>query len=120
LYSYINVAVKKLHKNATQKNYYDLYRELKLMFQVGQHPNIVNLIGYTIENTNLYIITDYAKYGNLKEFLRKNGNSRYLNEDDELPVEHDDTNLIPLQNLLVYSYQIASGMEYLHSKNVSY
>ena len=103
----ISVAVKKLPEAATAKNFYDLFKELNLMFQVGQHKHIVNLIGYCIENTSLYIIIDYAKYGNLKEFLR-----RHKTEEDTLDVS------IGAERLLLYSYQIALGMEYLHSKKV--
>ena len=108
----LDVAVKKLPENATAKNFYDLFKELKLMFQVGQHMHIVNLIGYCVENTSLYIITDYAKFGNLKDFLRKN------NELNENKNQEEDRVIIGPDRLLLYSYQIASGMQYLHSKKV--
>lgn len=108
-----DVAVKKLPENATAKNFYDLFKELKLMFQVGQHMHIVNLIGYCVENTSLYIVTDYAKYGNLKDFLRK---SHQLNENQN----EQEGIRIGGDRLLLYSYQIASGMEYLHSKKVKF
>jgi serine/threonine protein kinase len=109
----MSVAVKKLPENATAKNFYDLFKELKLMFQVGQHMHIVNLIGYCVENTSLYIITDYAKHGNLKDFLRK---SHQLNENQN----EEECIRIGGDRLLLYSYQIASGMQYLHSKKVKF
>jgi serine/threonine protein kinase len=101
----ISVAIKKLPEAATAKNYYDLFKELNLMFHVGQHKHIVSLIGYCIENTSLYIIIDYAKHGNLKEFLRKHQTENTLD-------------LIGTERLLLYSHQIALGMQYLHSKKV--
>ena len=101
----ISVAIKKLPETATTKNYYDLFKELNLMFQVGQHKHIVNLIGYCIEDTSLFIIIDYAKHGNLKDFLRKHQTENTLN-------------LIGPKRLLLYSYQTALGMQYLHSKKV--
>ena len=76
------------------------------MFQVGQHTNIVNLIGYSIDASSLLILTDYAKHGNLKDYLRQNAE---LNEPDKL---------IGVETLLFYSYQVATGMQYLHSKKV--
>jgi len=76
-----------------------------LMFHVGQHKHIVNLIGYCIEDTSLFIIIDYAKHGNLKEFLRKHQTDNTLD-------------LIGTERLLLYSHQIALGMQYLHSKKV--
>ena len=41
----ISVAVKRPLPNGTHENYLDLKEELSLMFKVGQHLNIVNLIG---------------------------------------------------------------------------
>jgi hypothetical protein len=40
----MSVAVKKLPENATSENFLDLFKELNLMFQVGQHSHIINLI----------------------------------------------------------------------------
>ena len=102
----VSVAVKKLPDSATTKNYYDLFKELNLMFHVGQHRHIVNLIGYCVENTSLYIVIDYAKHGNLKEFLRKHN-------------AENSPRIIGSDRLLLYSYQIAVGMQYLHSKKVT-
>jgi serine/threonine protein kinase len=106
----MSVAVKKLPENATPKNFYDLFKELKLMFQVGQHANIVNLIGYCVEQSSLLIVTDYARYGNLKDFLRKNG---------KLSRSNAIGKKIGKEHLMLYSYQIALGMQYLHSKKVN-
>ncbi len=104
----MSVAVKKLPENATSENFLDLFKELNLMFQVGQHTHIINLIGYSIEESSLYIITDYARYGNLKDFLRKHRES----------TTPGLTSAIGPATLLLYSYQIALGMQYLHSKKV--
>ncbi len=98
----LNVAVKKLPESAEAKNYYELLKELKLMFHVGQHQHIVNLIGYYVEETSLCIVTDFAKHGNLKDFLRQTTR-------DKISSDH----------LMLYSYQIAKGMEFLHSKKVN-
>jgi serine/threonine protein kinase len=130
-----NVAVKKLPDNATFKNFYDHFKELKLMLHVGQHPHIINLIGYSIENSSLYIVIDYAKLGNLKDYLRRwhqlkrgLGGGESSDKDDE--TDHDyidfdgssDDKLAELKDdyLMLYAYQIALGMEYLHSKKVSF
>jgi serine/threonine protein kinase len=105
----MSVAVKKLPENATSENFLDLFKELNLMFQVGQHSHIINLIGYSIEESSLYIITDYARHGNLKDFLRKHHEMNKSNKSDIL---------IGPDTLLLYSYQISLGMQYLHSKKV--
>lgn len=105
----LSVAVKKLPENATRENFLDLFDELNLMFQVGQHQHIINLIGYSIEDSSLYIITDYAKHGNLKDFLRKH---------NEISKSGGTSSEIASDTLLLYAYQIALGMQYLHSKKV--
>lgn len=129
------MAVKKLPENATAKNFYDLFKELKLMFQVGQHPNIVNLIGYCIDASSLLIVTDFARYGNLKDFLRSHApntsvNSRHLRQLRFKSIKNNENNntvnkdeeisqqKITREHLLLYAHQISLGMEYLHSKQV--
>lgn len=107
------VAVKKLPENATAKNFFDLFKELKLMFAVGEHPNIVNLIGYCVDNSSLLIVTDFARFGNLKEFLRLHARTGGRHEE-----KHASKKKITREHLLTYSYQIALGMDYLHSKKV--
>jgi len=41
----LEVAVKKLPADAGQQSFHELFKELDLMFKVGRHLNIVNLIG---------------------------------------------------------------------------
>ncbi len=41
----LEVAVKKLSSDAGYESFHELFKELDLMFQVGSHLNIVNLIG---------------------------------------------------------------------------
>ena len=108
-----SVAIKKLKENAKSENFYELFKELQLMFQVGHHPCIINLIGFSIENDSLYIVTEYAKYGNLKDFLRKHHN----------PIAQDgsaanEMMALSKERLFIYAHQIALGMQFLHSKKV--
>ena len=48
------------------------------------------------------IAVDFAKHGNLKDFLRQSTSEK-----------------IGSDHLMLYSYQIAKGMEFLHSKKVN-
>jgi serine/threonine protein kinase len=115
-----NVAIKKLPDNANSKNFYDHFKELKLMLHVGQHPHIINLIGYSIENSSLYIVTDYAKYGNLKDYLRNYQELRekQANNDTLTAIGESKLGELKIDHLMLYAYQVALGMEYLHSKKV--
>ncbi|CAF0847644.1 unnamed protein product [Brachionus calyciflorus] len=99
----IDVAIKKLPDTANEYNYYEMFKELQLMLSVGQHPHIVNLVGYCVEDSSLNIVLEFAKFGNLKDFLRND----FLNEKTIGP-----------DHLFLYAYQAAQGMEYLHSKNI--
>uniref|UniRef100_A0A182RMB5 Protein kinase domain-containing protein n=1 Tax=Anopheles funestus TaxID=62324 RepID=A0A182RMB5_ANOFN len=59
-----------------------LLMELKTYVHVGHHVNIVNLLGIVRENMNqgeLFVITEYCRFGNLKDFLLEN---RYAFLDD--------------------------------------
>lgn len=42
---HVVVAVKMLKQSATDRELIDLVSEMEVMKQIGQHPNIINLIG---------------------------------------------------------------------------
>ncbi len=44
------VAIKKLKENASRSNLNDLFAELHTMVQVGQHKNIINLVGFSFDS----------------------------------------------------------------------
>lgn len=40
-------------ENATSNNLHELFKELQCMLEVGHHPNIINLIGYALDSSNI-------------------------------------------------------------------
>lgn len=67
------VAVK-MSRLSNELNKLDMYREfmeeIEIMIKAGQHPHLVNLIGYSIvPNKSVYIILEYMKGGNLLAYL---------------------------------------------------
>uniref|UniRef100_A0A672IXP7 Vascular endothelial growth factor receptor 3 n=1 Tax=Salarias fasciatus TaxID=181472 RepID=A0A672IXP7_SALFA len=65
------VAVKMLKDGATASEHKALMSELKILIHIGNHLNVVNLIGAcTKPNGPLMVIVEYCKYGNLSNFLR--------------------------------------------------
>lgn len=65
------VAVKMLKDGATASEHKALMSELKILIHIGNHLNVVNLIGAcTKPNSPLMVIVEYCKYGNLSNFLR--------------------------------------------------
>uniref|UniRef100_A0A672TDS0 Vascular endothelial growth factor receptor 3 n=1 Tax=Sinocyclocheilus grahami TaxID=75366 RepID=A0A672TDS0_SINGR len=65
------VAVKMLKEGATASEHKALMSELKILIHIGNHLNVVNLLGAcTKPNGPLMVIVEYCKYGNLSYFLR--------------------------------------------------
>ncbi|XP_028669590.1 vascular endothelial growth factor receptor 3 [Erpetoichthys calabaricus] len=65
------VAVKMLKEGATASEYKALMSELKILIHIGNHLNVVNLLGAcTKPNGPLMVIVEYCKYGNLSNYLR--------------------------------------------------
>lgn len=112
-YTKTTVAVKTLKAGATIAEYKDLASELKILIHVGEHKNIVNLLGACTKGDRLLIIMEFAPHGNLSKFLRK---KRDIYEPTwETTTNNPDVELT-ISNLVVYAYQIARGMEFLASK----
>uniref|UniRef100_A0A3Q1F903 Vascular endothelial growth factor receptor 3 n=1 Tax=Acanthochromis polyacanthus TaxID=80966 RepID=A0A3Q1F903_9TELE len=65
------VAVKMLKDGATASEHKALMSELKILIHIGNHLNVVNLLGAcTKPNGPLMVVVEYCKYGNLSNFLR--------------------------------------------------
>ena len=46
-------------------------QEMEVMKYIGPHVNIINLLGCCTQDGPLYVIVEYARYGNLRDFLRE-------------------------------------------------
>ncbi|XP_032222522.2 fibroblast growth factor receptor 4 [Nematostella vectensis] len=104
------VAVKMLKEDATEQELFDLVSEMEVMKSIGKHINIINLLGTCTQHGPLFVLVEYARWGNLRQFLR-----------DRRPVKDYDDVMEPaetltLLNLMTFCYQIAKGMEYLASR----
>eukprot|EP00794_Sanderia_malayensis_P007461 gene7461-8284_t len=107
------VAVKTLKSNAPDSDYKDLASELKILIHIGEHQNIVNLLGACTRGGKLLVILEYCLFGDLSKFLRS---KRDIFEPswtkNDICFEHSCTYF----DLANFTYQIAKGMEYLSSK----
>ncbi|KAH0512912.1 Macrophage colony-stimulating factor 1 receptor [Microtus ochrogaster] len=67
----LKVAVKMLKSTAHADEKEALMSELKIMSHLGQHANIVNLLGACTHGGPVLVITEYCCYGDLLNFLRR-------------------------------------------------
>ncbi|CAH0560029.1 unnamed protein product [Brassicogethes aeneus] len=78
------VAVKMVKKNADNALIKALASELKIMVHLGQHLNVVNLLGAVTKNVakrELMVMVEYCKFGNLQNYLLKHRNN-FVNQLD--------------------------------------
>ncbi|XP_066520208.1 tyrosine-protein kinase receptor Tie-1 isoform X2 [Hoplias malabaricus] len=109
----ISAAIKMLKEFASENDHRDFAGELEVLCKLGQHPNIINLIGACENRGYLYIAIEYAPYGNLLDFLRK---SRVLETDPAFAKEHGTASTLTSQQLLQFAVDVATGMHYLSDK----
>uniref|UniRef100_A0A8C1PWJ5 receptor protein-tyrosine kinase n=1 Tax=Cyprinus carpio TaxID=7962 RepID=A0A8C1PWJ5_CYPCA len=139
------VAVKMLKPSAHSTEKEALMSELKVLSYIGNHINIVNLLGACTVGGPTLMITEYCCYGDLLNFLRrkrdaffssKTGDGYYKNllSQTQTSRESTDNGYMPMrsyqkrsnqtddlsldtEDLLSFSYQVAKGMDFLTSKN---
>lgn len=134
----ILVAVKRLKSNAQDKEMDDLIREMITFQNIGQHDNILSLIGCSTQNGPLYVVLELCKHGNLRDFLRAHRprdndqlhepkeNDGYLearkastqtslsSKDEEIAL----INPLTLRHLVQFAWQVARGMQYMTSRKI--
>ncbi|XP_019749913.1 tyrosine-protein kinase receptor Tie-1 isoform X2 [Hippocampus comes] len=109
----MSAAIKMLKEFASENDHRDFAGELEVLCKLGQHPNIINLIGACENRGYLYIAIEYAPYGNLLDFLRK---SRVLETNPAFAKEHGTASTLTSQQLLQFAVDVATGMHYLSDK----
>ena len=102
--------MKTLKAGADRFDLKDLTSELIMMKKVGQHPNVVSLLGACSIGEPLYIIIEYISGGNLLDYLRasRRSNDLYVNVVSTLTsrsVEHLG-NLCNVSREVLGNYQV--------------
>ncbi|KAM9332626.1 vascular endothelial growth factor receptor 1 [Pholidichthys leucotaenia] len=140
------VAVKMLKEDATASEHKALMTELKILNHIGNHLNVVNLLGAcTKPGGPLMVIVEYCRFGNLSTFLKgkrdvfikdrlalgkdvgnSDSQSRARSDDERYKKSNDlDCPKLPqtglnsplfLEDLISFSFQVARGMEFLASQ----
>uniref|UniRef100_A0AAQ6A1M3 receptor protein-tyrosine kinase n=1 Tax=Amphiprion ocellaris TaxID=80972 RepID=A0AAQ6A1M3_AMPOC len=125
------VAVKMLKEGATASEHKALMTELKILNHVGNHLNVVNLLGAcTKPGGPLMVIVEYCRFGNLSTFLKNKRDVSSPDKQSSVKAQIDDkdkkdSGLDPksasnsplyLEDLICFSFQVARGMEFLASR----
>ncbi|XP_043208185.1 mucin-5AC-like [Amphibalanus amphitrite] len=106
------VAVKNAKESATAKEHQDLLRELRIMQDLGSHPNVVTLLGCCTTEEPVLVIMEYMVFGKLLTYLRENrGRHNYYN------FSHDSA-VLTSPDLTLFACQVAAGMEYIAGKGI--
>ncbi|XP_057313104.1 fibroblast growth factor receptor 2-like [Hydractinia symbiolongicarpus] len=107
------VAVKTLKDDAAEGEYKDLASELKILIHLGEHKNIVNILGACTTNGKLYVILEYCPHGNLLNFLRgKRETFQPVWAKHETDMKDEFTYI----DLVMIVMQVAKGMDFLQSQ----
>lgn len=112
------VAVKMLKEGHTDSEMMDLVSEMEMMKMIGKNINIINLLGCCTQNGPLYVVVEFAPYGNLRDFLRQHRPSGGY--ETSTPFDIKDKKTLTEKDLVSFAYQVARGMEYLSSRRVSF
>jgi serine/threonine protein kinase len=131
------VAVKTVNEHAGNEMLKALRSELKVMSSLGQHLNVVNLLGAVTKNTDkILVICEFCEHGNLQQFLHKHrsnftnliindkfdfstfGNRQHEAASGYIKMSSMNYCYIDTGNLVAWSFQIAKGMDYLALRKV--
>ena len=117
------VAIKMLKESSTEIQRKILLHEIEFLEKVGQHENVLSLLGVINEKNTLMMIVEYCSKGGLQKYLKENK----ANFIDQLIQETGklNKNMLTISSeslttlkLIEFTRQIASGMKYLESKGV--
>ncbi|KAL4429734.1 hypothetical protein ABPG74_001420 [Tetrahymena malaccensis] len=93
------VAIKDLFFNQNKRSKQIVEREVSILQDLNDHPNIVKLIDYQISNNKCSLMMEYVDY-DLKQFI----------ESQVYPLSHTKIKRI--------AYQLLTGLSYIHQKGI--
>lgn len=122
----LTVAVKIVNPNADGCYFRSLLSELKILTYIGQHEHIVNLIGACtneIRQRKILIAIEFCAYGSVDAFIfSRRGFFRNMIVNDEIISYSTNYRQLPESvttlDILLWTYQTATGMAYLSSKKI--
>lgn len=112
------VAVKQLKDRAGlgDKERLELIAEIEIMKLVNNHPNVIKLLHYCVDDYQepILLIMEYAEHGKLQTYLR---NCRVSSKLYDGCIDDTKPN-ITSKELIKFIYHIAKGMEYVAAQGI--
>ncbi|CAG7675477.1 unnamed protein product, partial [Allacma fusca] len=129
---FLAVAIK-ISKSKSESLIYvqSLLKEIKIMSYVGNHPNIVNLIGActsNIDKNEVFVIMEFCERGDLLSILTK-GRDNFINLFENSIIIADPIGsvvselacsnmILSTSHLIQWAINIVDGMNFISGKNV--
>eukprot|EP00039_Didymoeca_costata_P026905 m.16951 g.16951 ORF g.16951 m.16951 type:complete len:888 (+) comp5856_c0_seq1:231-2894(+) len=105
------VAVKMLRNDAPESAENEFQDEMDNLEKLSlNHPNIIKLIGFVTKSKPLMIVMEYLSYGDLKSYLSRVYSKCTTSEELQ--------QMFSSENMVKVTTDIASGCEYLTSKQI--
>ncbi|XP_048579992.1 tyrosine-protein kinase Mer [Nematostella vectensis] len=118
----VQCAVKMLKDNPTERELRDLCNEIAIMALVGDHPNIVSLLGACTVNGPLWLVVKLAENGCFLDYIKMH-RSVVVYENTENKIHSyenvtDKSQVAPMteKEKFKFAYEIAKGMRHLEQK----
>ncbi|XP_048590637.1 fibroblast growth factor receptor 2 isoform X2 [Nematostella vectensis] len=115
-------AVKMLKENPTESELRDLCNEIAIMALVGDHPNIVSLLGACTVNGPLWLVVKLAENGCFLDYIKEHRSVvEYENTENKIHSYEnvtEKTQGAPMteKEKFKFAYEIAKGMRHLEKK----
>ncbi|XP_061182220.1 angiopoietin-1 receptor-like [Saccostrea echinata] len=109
----IPVAVKSLKESSSERDKNDFMNELNILKKVGQHPNVVCLVGACHIQGTMFVAMEFCVNGDLRSYLRKMKrckNNLYANAKMISPIQKSV--------LLKFALDVASGLSHLADRQI--
>jgi serine/threonine protein kinase len=117
--SITDVAVKTVSDSMNQDSLDTFAAEIKILSFLDLHCNLVNMIGCYTPNLHstgeVFLLLEFCNEGDLKDFLERK--KKWIQKGFEAKPNNSFKSFNSRQ-LLIFSFDIAKGMEYLASKRV--
>lgn len=96
------------------------------MKEIGEHENVISILGYCTYKGPLYMVMELAERGNLRDYLRLHDSNKELQHYSFIENDTDTSNqgiydtVLTQKDLVGFAIQIASGLTFLESKKVNF